>query len=114
MLSLPTLLPSFSDDCRAAAVAGQRMQAESAISRNPKTLAYTGVSKLTNYRIQRQENRYNLTCYSEHPSGSQSDSVILNVLYPPIVNVSKVSAASYHLQVHQSKSNECLSVSPDE
>lgn len=56
------------------------MQAETIISRNQQTLAYSAISRLNGYKIKRSENRSNLTCYSEHPTNNQADSVTINAL----------------------------------
>lgn len=59
------------------------------LTKNPSTHAYSAVSKLSRYEVKREENGNNLTCHSEHPAGNQADSVQLNVLYRPIVNVTR-------------------------
>ncbi|KAI1285983.1 Irregular chiasm C-roughest protein [Halotydeus destructor] len=64
--------------------------------KNPKTMSWTVSSKLSKYAIKRTENRANLTCYSQHATGNSGDSVVLNVLYAPIVNVS-----SHRYQAHE-------------
>lgn len=58
---------------------------------NPKTRAWSVISKLNSYQIQRNENKANLTCYSEHVTGNQFDTSILNVLYVPVVSVPQKS-----------------------
>jgi Ran GTPase-activating protein 1 len=65
------------------------LQADTTLTKNPSTHAFSALSKLSRYQIKREENRHNLTCHSEHPAGNQADSVILNVLYRPIVNVTR-------------------------
>jgi len=57
------------------------------LSKHPATHAYSALSKLVRYPFKKEDNRANLTCYSEHPAGNQYDFVPLTILYRPTVNV---------------------------
>lgn len=62
-------------------------QAVTDVQQNINTRAWTATSKLNSFKITRNENRANLTCYSEHPTGNKADSTQLDVLYKPVVTV---------------------------
>ena len=66
-------------------------QAETNLVQNSKTRAWSATSKLKPYQIQPNENRANLTCRSEHVTGNQLDTSILNVLYKPVVSLPQSS-----------------------
>lgn len=67
----------------------QQNQADSEAMKDERTKAWSVRSKLTRYPIQRNENKHNLTCFSEHETGNQNESTRLDVLYRPVVTVTK-------------------------